>query len=183
MNKTFQEIVKKIGCTDKCTTHSYGKFYDIWFAELREKPINILEIGVCVFGGGCVLSLAEYFPNATIWAVDIDKSPCKCEIFNHPRIKFFEEDAYNPKVLENFGDTKFDIILDDASHECDWQIALLKMLHPYLTDTGFYITEDCCNVHWLQKLNDIWDMGLQQTIINMETRQHYDNTLIRFDKI
>lgn len=179
--KTFTEIVKEIGKTDKNTSHTYGQWYDYWFPAYRGRPINILEVGVCIFGGGCCLSFAEYFPEATVWAVDIDGKPCVCEMKNHPRIKFFEGDAYNPAILKNFGDTKFDIIIDDASHEVKDQVNLLKMLKPYLAVGGIYIVEDCCTGHWLDKLPELRSLGLKQTIIDMSTKTVYDNTLIKFE--
>lgn len=180
--KTFSEIVLEIGKTDKNTSHTYGQWYDLWFKNLKDKSINVLEVGVCVFGGGCVLSFAEYFKNATIWAVDITKKQCSEEVFNHPRIKFFEEDAYKPELIRHFVNVKFDIIIDDASHEVNDQFKLLSGLHQFLQPNGFYIIEDCCTSHWLPHLQECRKMGLQQTIIDMSTDKCYDNTLIRFDK-
>lgn len=180
--KSFTEIVKEIGHTDKNTSHTYGQWYDLWFKDLKDKPINILEVGVCVFGGGCVLSFAEYFPNATVWAVDVDNTRCCGEVFAHPRIKFIHEDAYKPELVRHFDWVKFDIIVDDASHEAADQFKLLTHLRSFMHNDGFYVIEDCCTSHWLPYLSKCRDeMGLQQTLIDMSTTKCYDNTLIRFD--
>jgi cephalosporin hydroxylase len=179
--KTYSEIVKESGKTDKNTSHTYGPWYDLWLPPYREKSVNVLEVGVCVFGGGCILGFAEYFQQGTIWGVDINKTPCVDAVFNHPRIKFFEGDAYHTDMLKNFGNTKFDIIVDDASHEVQDQLKLLKMLRPYMADGGFYVIEDVCTGHWLPHLQEVWDMGLKQQIIDMSTKTCYDNTLIRFE--
>lgn len=178
---TFTEIVQKIGKTDKNTSHTYGQWYDYWFAPLQEKRVNVLEVGVCVFGGGCALSFAEYFYKGSVWAVDIDRSRCVSEVFAHPRISFIEADAYNKDWLKHISGLKFDIIIDDASHEVADQFKLLGMLKPYLANDGFYVIEDCCTCHWIPKLKDVWDMGLRHTIIDMATPTVYDNTLIRFE--
>lgn len=178
---TFSELLNSIGKTDKNTAHTYGPWYDLWFQNLRDVQLNIMEVGVCVFGGGSVLALAEYFPLSTVWALDIDATPCVSDIFSHPRIRFIEGDAYNPEILKHFEDTRFDIIIDDASHEVADQLKLLTMLRPYLKDDGFYVVEDCCTGHWLPRMPEIWKLGLEQTIIDMSTATVYDNTLIRLD--
>lgn len=179
----FTDVIKRIGQTDKNTGHTYGQWYDQWFEDLEYKPLNILEVGVCVFGGGGSLALADYFNSGHVWAVDIDRRQCCGAVFTHPRITFIEHNAYRPTLLERLGDTKFDIIIDDASHEMKDQLQLLKMLRPRLNDDGFYVIEDCCTRHWLPHLPEVWDLKLQHTIIDMSTAKSYDNTLIRLDPI
>lgn len=60
--KTFVDVLAEIGDTDKQTTHSYGPFYQTWLSELQGRTVNILEIGVSMFGGGSVLAFAEFLP-------------------------------------------------------------------------------------------------------------------------
>lgn len=182
-NKSFSEILDNIGHSDKNTCHGYGKYYDYWLPEWRAKATDILELGVCVFGGGCVRAFAEYFPNATIWAADIDNTRCCPEVFSHPRIKFLHGDVYTQEFLDKVKGVKFDIIADDASHEIDMQLKALKMLRSQLKDDGMYIIEDVCTKHLLPRLSEIWDLGLQQTIVNMETKKHYDSTIVRMDVV
>lgn len=179
--KTYRDIVKEIGRTDKDGAHTYGQWYELWFQQFRDRPVNILELGVCIFGGGCALSFAEYFQQGTIWAVDIDTKPCSIEVFNHPRIKLIQGDAYHPDILKNFEGIQFDIIIDDASHEINDQFALVAMLKPFLADDGFYVIEDCCTCHWLEYLPKIRDLNLRHTLIDMSTATCYDNTLIRLE--
>ncbi len=179
--KSFRQVLAETGHTDKDTSHNYGHWYDQWFEPYRTMPVSVLEIGVCVFGGGGALSLAEYFQNGVIWAVDIDKRQCIADVFSHPRIKFFEQDAYHADLLKLFDGVKFDIIIDDASHEVNDQLKLVNMLRPYLSDDGFYVIEDCCTCHWLPYLKNLWNLNLKHTLIDMSTATVYDNTLIRLD--
>ena len=65
--QSLTEIGKKYG-TDK-VAHNYTDTYDIAFRELREKPLNILEIGV--WKGQSLRTFKEYFPNSKIYAIDI----------------------------------------------------------------------------------------------------------------
>ena len=178
----FSDILDQIGQTDKNTYHTYGFWYDVWFEKIRKDATDVMEIGVCAFGGGCVLSLASYFPNATIWGIDIDCGPCTDAVKGHPRINLISADAYCPEFTERL-DVQFDLIIDDGSHEIADQLHLLQLLRPYIKDNGFYVIEDCCTVHWLPRLPTIRSIQLQQTIVDMSTERTYDNTLIRFDPV
>ncbi len=183
MAESFKEIVARIKRTDKDTRHGYCKWYDLFFEKYRYTAKNILEIGVCVYAGGCVLSLAEYFPNATIWAVDIDNTRCCKEVFDHPRIKFLHESAYEPKLLRHFSDIKFDVIIDDASHEQKDQLKFLDMILPYLKEDGTHIIEDCVEWHWRPYIKQLWDKGLQHTLIDETRPDTYDNVLIKLERV
>ena len=48
----------------------YFEFYDRHFKDIRERELNILEIGVQY--GGSVEMWAKYFPNAQITGVAMD---------------------------------------------------------------------------------------------------------------
>lgn len=182
MNPSFQDLLADIGRTDKDTTHTYGHVYDGWFRDVRDSAKNILEVGVCLFGGGCVLALAAYFPNATIFAADISDELCCPEALNHPRIIFLKEDAYNDGFVEKIIDIKFDIIIDDGSHEISAQTYLLKKLAPLLSEKGFYCVEDCVVSQWKDFMPELEALGLRSTIIDMSTDQQPDNTIIRWEK-
>lgn len=181
--ETFSEILARIGRSDKDTCHTYGPWYDLWFADRRESARNVLEVGVCVFGGGGALALAEYFRGATVWAVDVDPSRCCEEIFTHPRIKFLGCDAYDPAFASRLNGTTFDIVIDDASHDAPDQFRLLASLRASLDERGIYVVEDCCTQHWTSRLAAARALGLRQTLVDMSTDATYDNTLIRFDPV
>ena len=181
---SFTEILADTGKTDKNTRHSYGDVYDWWFAPFREKSMNVLEIGVCDFGGGCVLSLAESFQDAQIWGIDIDLSKCCAEAIDHPRISLIKADAYNEDAMTDilFGNGMFHIIIDDGIHEIEAQLKLLKFLSEYLSEGGIYCIEDCVTEQWLPHLADLRALGFQQTIVDMSTDEQPDNTIIRFSR-
>ena len=58
--------------TDKAYFHLFTEFYDIYFNTFLDKKINILEIGI--LNGSSILMLKEYFPDATIYAIDINQN-------------------------------------------------------------------------------------------------------------
>ncbi len=178
--KSFSEILKEVGRTDKDTAHSYGQWYDLWFAPIRLMQNNILEIGSCMFGGGGLLALEEYFPNSRIFGVDNNCEPCKENLKGHDRIKLFNRDAYNGELERTIMSMGFDIIIDDCLHEFSNQSDLLRVFRYNLTDRGFYVIEDCRLEKWLPHFKDLRTAGLQQTVIDQSVG--YDNCLIRFDK-
>ena len=122
--------------------HSYTYFYDKLFTPLRDKPILMLEIGVC--GGGSLKMWYEYFPKATIIGLDIND---ESELSND-RTYVFQLDQSNPKELENFveqcrlNNYTFDIIIDDGSHHMRDQQITLGHLFPLLKSKGIYVIVD-----------------------------------------
>jgi hypothetical protein len=97
---SFTEILMSMGGkTDKESRHGYGKWYDLWLSEYKDKATNVLEVGVCQFGGGCVLALAEYFHSAQIWGADISDERCFPEVFSDKRIKFLKGNAYDGSLF------------------------------------------------------------------------------------
>jgi methylase of polypeptide subunit release factors len=57
--------------TDKATFHNFTSFYEQHFRTRRYDEMTILELGI--LNGKSLLTLQEYFPNATIHAIDINK--------------------------------------------------------------------------------------------------------------
>ena len=55
--------------TDKYE-HGYTKVYEKYFERLKEKKLQILEIGIA--DGKSLLTWSDYFENSTIVGIDID---------------------------------------------------------------------------------------------------------------
>jgi hypothetical protein len=122
--------------------HNYSRQYEKLLAPLRERPIRILEIGVC--NGGSLLAWKDAFPNAQcIVGVDITKS---CKLYANQSKSIFVEilDATLSGSIDilkqKYG--HFDLILDDGSHRNDHVIQSFEGLFSLLTDGGIYIVED-----------------------------------------
>ncbi len=183
MPESFTQIVTRIGRTDKLTGHSYCPYYDTWLPRLRETATDVLEIGVCWFGGGSVLALAEYFPNATIWAIDNDRRECCPEVFEHPRIRFVHGNAFLPEILTKLYPVYFDLIIDDVGiHETKDQVQVLDLFLPMLKQTGIYVIEDCTTREWFPRLPGLRDQGWRTTIVDMASNQVEKNTLIKLER-
>lgn len=120
--------------------HNYTPIYYELFAGEEELVRRVLEIGV---NQGCSQRMwAEHYPNAEVIGLDIDIN----FLFNEDRIRCFEADQSSPESLlaamEKAGPGKFDLIVDDGSHDTHHQLISMQTLLPFLADTGYYVIED-----------------------------------------
>lgn len=119
--------------------HGYGSIYEPWFEPLRDKPIRLLEIGIA--SGSSLRSWCEYFPNAKIFAVDIND----CSRFNNDRVTVARCDQGHAQELADAAlrlGGSFDIIIDDGSHVAADQDVSLSTLFRHVVLGGLYIIED-----------------------------------------
>lgn len=143
--------------TDKGNTyinsHCYTEIYDQYFQKYKEenRKIYILEIGIQC--GYDLLMLNDYFKgNCEIYGLDIDLSNLQVELPSN--IHVFELDATNEELINNFlyensniisgiyNIPKFDIIIDDGSHQAIDIFKSLQIFYNKLSNDGIYIIED-----------------------------------------
>jgi hypothetical protein len=145
--ETLLELGKK-HLADK-VQNGYLEFYEKHFEPLRDKPLNVLEIGVKreinyppYSKGACSLKMwKDYFPNANIHGIDVDPMN---KNYEEDRIKIFignqGDKDFLADVVAEVG--HFDIIIDDASHVNTLTIASYEGLFPALSSGGLYVIED-----------------------------------------
>lgn len=131
--------------TDKGTKfregHSYTEFYENYISKYIGKHPKILEIGIDT--GASLKMWNEYFnEDCEIYAIDIlNKSQ-----YNAENIHTFICDQGSREQLTDFknkiNNEKFDIILDDGSHQTVHQWISLAYLFDLVKDDGMYILED-----------------------------------------
>jgi hypothetical protein len=137
---------------------SYLDIYEIYFKKYKDKKINILEIGVK--NGNSINTWLEYFPNATIYGLDINPN---CKKYETERSKIFIGSQDDKNIIEQMlADAgKFDIIIDDGSHINSLTIKSFELLFNSVSDGGLYIMEDLgCSYENLEKLEsngNSWD--------------------------
>ena len=134
-----------------------GKVSDKWSIYLNEYEdklknyqklaVKFFEIGV--LNGGSLEIFSKYFSNAElILGCDIDPK-CKELQFNTPKIKFIPGDVNKDEIKNQITKlSKFDIILDDGSHNSDDIIKTFCNYFNYLKDGGLYIIEDLHCSYW-----------------------------------
>ena len=136
-NKTGKTITK--------WTH-YFPVYEKHFAQFRNKPIKVLEIGI--LNGGSLEMWKEYFgPDAKIVGIDINPA-CKEHEFPgvHVRIGDQSDPDFLQSLIDEFGE--FDLVIDDGSHHVAHVKKTFEYLYPKISPTGMYFIEDTHAAYW-----------------------------------
>src|SRR6266550_5384405 len=137
------------------TCHNYTPTYHMLLGPYREQVKAVLEIGVNY--GPSLRMWRDYFPNARIIGLD---SNAAC-LFNEERIDCFPADQNNAESLDGAltiaGISKYDLIVDDGSHEENHQVFSANVLSRYLAPNGIYVIEDitldCEPWHYLRQIH------------------------------
>jgi cephalosporin hydroxylase len=135
------ELTKAAGTrTDKgLSGHNYTEIYERFLFQWKNAPIRIFEIGI--EKGGSLAMWQDYFPKASIFAIDIED---KTKLQN-ARTKTFIADQSKRDQLQRFIDKfggNFDVLLDDGGHTMDQQQISLGYLFKFVKPGGYYIVED-----------------------------------------
>lgn len=168
MNSDNLNRLATIHGTDKWNLHWYTQHYQKHFQELKNKKINLLEIGVggdadTKKGGNSVRMWKAFFPNANIYALDLhDKS-----IHNERRIKIFQGDQSDVKFLKEVAKEigEIDIIIDDGSHINEHVLITFKTLFPLLKKGGIYVIEDTQTSYWADYGGDVSNFNAPNTML------------------
>jgi cephalosporin hydroxylase len=134
----FAEIAARYP-TDRAH-HYYHLVYEELYGDRRNEVESVLEVGV--LKGGGLMSFADYFPNATIYGMDIDLDRISCvpqDYLDNDRIILIPGDSTVTRIIEPYS---FDIIIDDGSHKYHDQLATFQNLYPRLNAGGLYSIED-----------------------------------------
>jgi len=124
------------------TTYSiksdFLKIYDFYFNPFKKRKINILEIGIDT--GNSLRFWKNYFSKkSNIIGLDIKKYNFKDKnIFTFQGRQ--EDIFFLSQITKKF--KKFDIIIDDGSHNCKDIIKSFNYFFNYLNNEGIYIVED-----------------------------------------
>jgi hypothetical protein len=141
----LKQLFDKYNC-DKARKHHYHLIYEAEFEARREEPLNILEVGV--FKGESTAAWVDYFPNATIYGLDIFTRVKMTDIpiLKHKRVKAHRGDSTDVTITREIEKkwpwAKFDIIIDDGLHtpraNADTFTNLIGLMKP---DGAFYIED------------------------------------------
>lgn len=151
--------------------HRYAHLYEKWFGPIKHNVFNICEIGVG--GGGSLKAFADYFPNAHILGLDIQK---KVDL-ETDRIKTWVLDQGSLPRLEEFvteckkQQTQFDIMIDDGSHDIEHQQKTFGKFFELVRAGGLYILEDLCTSYFT--------LGVR-LYGHIQTQTKINNTTIQF---
>lgn len=150
------EIMQRNKSDKHSLVHNYTKVYSFLFNEIKDKSINLFELGIGTnkphlpsnmgingTPGASLRGWRDYFINAQIFGADIDLDI----LIDEERIKTFYVDQKNPAVIRSLFDNdlknvEFDIIVDDGLHEFEANRDLILNSIHKLKKGGIHITED-----------------------------------------
>lgn len=121
------------------------------------EPQLIVEVGVAGGGGAAVLN--ERFRPKTLCLIDLVdvtspsfkaylKSPSASNIRTHLDVDQSDQSRLAKVMEQDFGDSRLDLVIDDASHLYEPSLATFEELFPRVRPGGFYIIEDWGWSHW-----------------------------------
>ena len=151
--------------SEKTYGHGYAEFYEKHFSNLRDKKLNILEIGS--YSGASAAAFVKYFKNIDIYCLDINLTKF---LYKSKKIHSFGLDVSNKKMIEKFLNKinffedikKFDIIIDDGSHILSDQLKAIDYFFKYLNKGGYYVIEDYRFSEYLSHLKDTSDPNFKE---------------------
>ena len=120
--------------------HSYEEYFHENLNNIKNDKMDILEIGSAKGNG--IASFYFYFPNSNFIAAD--NNPFRNR-YKSIRIRNIYLDISSKKVLSNFTqflNKKFDLIIEDCSHQLIHQILCFSENFKNLKKGGIYIVED-----------------------------------------
>jgi len=142
--------------------HPYTIFYDTIFGDYRNNNLEIAEIGI--LDGASLLMWNEYFPNVKLTGFEYNRSFIEKVkgIYTNNNLELFEMDITNADNIKKALETcnkKFDIIIEDSTHQIQDQIRFIRQAHNYLKDGGILIIEDIFK-HYNEKdyINNLSDI-------------------------
>lgn len=187
MLRTLQEIWDELAergmSSDKGDIHSYLPIYEEILAPYRSwaSAKNILEIGL--LKGDSLRMWDEYF-NGDVYGIDCDIKPvggmADLTQVIAEGFKVSIGDAANPNDIEKFySGIKFDVVVEDANHNLETQLAIYKTIKPYLAKDALYIIEDIQSIDTDREIFENIDPEKSVTIIDRRSLLgRYDDVIV-----
>tara|TARA_A100000164_G_scaffold263770_1_gene235627 strand:+ start:10 stop:753 length:744 start_codon:yes stop_codon:yes gene_type:complete len=161
--------------------HGYSKFYKQKLEKLKNQKVNILEIGS--YAGASAAAFAKYLPDSKIFCFDINISNFE---YKSKKIHVFGLDINNQKkavkiinkITSECNFKKFDIIIDDGSHNLSDILIALKLFFKYLKNKGLYIIEDFKHPNYYPYNRNINHILIDELFKNLEKKNTFNSNII-----
>lgn len=166
------EIASKYKSTKKMM--GFIDIYNYYFNTIKDKNLNIFEIGVET--GESLRMFSDYFNKSNIVGLDIENKD-----YNIERVEIFCGDQSDEKILNRIIEKykTFDVIIDDGSHKNKDVINSFNHLFPYLKFGGLYVIEDLQTSYISNWGGDGVNLNNKKTTMNfirsLADRMHYQD--------
>jgi len=186
--KTLAEIYSRytapLGHGDKGSDHSYIEPYARLLEPYRHTAKVVLEIGI--MAGLSLRMWEEYFDGASeVHGIDLCDQPHGGFADLRPMIaegthKISLLDATSwLQVMKQFWHTRFDVVIDDASHELAHQLKTYEIFRDLMRPGGIYIIEDVNNLDQVRPQFEQLDSTRQVEIIDLrQVKGRCDDVLV-----
>jgi|TARA_Y100000389_G_scaffold163892_1_gene167347 predicted O-methyltransferase YrrM len=187
-NKSLDELFHFFG-SDKANIfkknnskgHGYSNFYTNYLNHLKDKEINILEIGS--YAGASAAAFVKYFPKAKIFCFDINISNF---IYESSKIFVYGIDVNNEKRVKKILSkiffenqfSSFDLIIDDGSHYLSDILFSLNFFFKYVCKNGIYVIEDFKLPNYYQYNKNINHILVDEFLKNLEKKTLFTSSII-----
>jgi hypothetical protein len=132
--------------------HGYTNSYNTYFSPLKDKKINLLEIGI--YRGAGLAVWSSYFSKGKIYGLDLcisefNEGKSYFEKYDknvfHNLKKIYSANSADSDAVEKLKLPMFDIVIDDGSHSPENQYSTFCNFFKYLNTGGIYVIEDVKN--------------------------------------
>ena len=161
--------------------HGFSKFYTKHLDILKNKKINILEIGS--YAGASAAAFVKYFPLSKVFCFDINISNFKYKS-NNIHVYGLDINKKNQvnktlnQIYRKNNFNKFDLIIDDGSHNLKDILVSFNFFFNHLKDKNFFIIEDFKHPNYYEYNKDINHILLDQVLDNLEKKVLFNSTII-----
>ena len=164
--------------TDKYGLGYITEFYADLFEPIQTKTKRLLEIGI--YNGSSLLLWQNYFPNATIFGLDINYCP---EVEGKERIIPMYKNAYTSETVQDLSAEPFDVIIDDGPHTFESMVFFLTNYLPLVASGGILVLEDIVDTSWTPELLKLIDPNVGTvTVHDMRGKQFVPEWLDHWQK-
>ena len=154
--------------------HGFSNFYEKKLERYENKKINILEIGS--YAGASAAAFIKYLPNSQVFCFDINISNFK---YKSKNIHVFGVDINNEKKIQKILDKifldhrfeKFDLIIDDGSHNLKDILIALKIFFKFLKKESLYIIEDYKHPNYYEYNNNLEHIFVNEFLDNIARKK------------
>lgn len=182
---TLHELYNKykVGAwPDKGSDHSYIDYYAELFAPVRKSAKKILEIGL--MSGESLRMWEEYF-TGDVYGIDCSETPVGGMADLRPMIaemnhNIFIGDAADADTAKRFfSGIKFDIIIEDASHNLQQQIDIYNIMKHYMAKGCIYVIEDVQDIDVSRGTLEAIDHSKSVEVVDRRgIKGRYDDVLV-----
>ncbi len=164
--------------------HGYSIYYEKKLEIYKNKNLNILEIGS--YAGASAAAFTKYLPKSKVYCFDVNISNFK---YKSENIKVYGIDINNQKKVfktlnkifleQNF--SKFDLIIDDGSHNLSDILVSLKFFFKYVKNEGLYIIEDYKHPNYYKYNRNIDHLLVDQILLNLNNKKSFTSNIFNDD--